>query len=81
MDDDRRDSARIRDRRARSRRNCASLVAARELPSFIELSIRLLAPSMTPGAQIMKLDSLKKLYIEELCDLYSAENQIVKALP
>ena len=29
----------------------------------------------------MKLDSLKKLYIEELRDLYSAENQIVKALP
>src|SRR4051794_22106913 len=29
----------------------------------------------------MKLDSLKKLYIEELRDLYSAENQLVKALP
>jgi len=29
----------------------------------------------------MKLDSLKKLYIEELQDLYSAENQILKALP
>ena len=29
----------------------------------------------------MKLDSLKSLYIEELRDLYSAENQIVKALP
>ena len=29
----------------------------------------------------MKLDSLKKLYIEELRDLFSAENQIVKALP
>jgi ferritin-like metal-binding protein YciE len=29
----------------------------------------------------MKLDSLKKLYIEELRDLYSAENQILKALP
>jgi ferritin-like metal-binding protein YciE len=29
----------------------------------------------------MKLDSLKKLYIEELRDLYSAENQIIKALP
>jgi ferritin-like metal-binding protein YciE len=26
-------------------------------------------------------DSLKKLYIEELKDLYSAENQLVKALP
>ncbi len=29
----------------------------------------------------MKLDSLKKLYIEELRDLYSAENQLLKALP
>jgi len=29
----------------------------------------------------MKLDSLKKLYVEELRDLYSAENQILKALP
>jgi len=29
----------------------------------------------------MKLDSLKKLYIEELRDLYNAENQIIKALP
>jgi ferritin-like metal-binding protein YciE len=29
----------------------------------------------------MKLDSLKKLYLEELRDLYSAEIQLVKALP
>ena len=29
----------------------------------------------------MKLDSLKKLYVEELRDLYSAETQLVKALP
>jgi ferritin-like metal-binding protein YciE len=29
----------------------------------------------------MKLDSLKALYIEELRDLYSAENMLVKALP
>ena len=29
----------------------------------------------------MRLDSLQKLYIEELRDLYSAENQILKALP
>jgi ferritin-like metal-binding protein YciE len=29
----------------------------------------------------MKLDSLQKLYIEELRDLYDAENQLVKALP
>ncbi len=29
----------------------------------------------------MKLDSLETLYVEELRDLYSAENQLVKALP
>src|SRR4030081_2635469 len=29
----------------------------------------------------MKLNSLKKLYLEELRDLYSAETQLVKALP
>jgi ferritin-like metal-binding protein YciE len=30
---------------------------------------------------IMKLDSLKKLYVEELRDIYSAETQLVKVLP
>jgi len=30
---------------------------------------------------MMKLDSLKTLYIEELRDLYNAENQLLKALP
>jgi ferritin-like metal-binding protein YciE len=29
----------------------------------------------------MSLDTLEKLYISELCDLYSAENQLLKALP
>jgi ferritin-like metal-binding protein YciE len=29
----------------------------------------------------MELDTLEKLYVEELKDLYSAENQILKALP
>lgn len=29
----------------------------------------------------MALDSLKGLYVEQLRDLYSAENQIIKALP
>ncbi len=29
----------------------------------------------------MKLESLRELFIEELRDLYSAENQILKALP
>lgn len=29
----------------------------------------------------MKIESLRELYVEELKDLYSAENQLVKALP
>lgn len=29
----------------------------------------------------MSVDSIEKLFIEELRDLYSAENQITKALP
>src|SRR5437899_12269485 len=29
----------------------------------------------------MRLDTLEKLYISELRDLYSAENQLLKALP
>ena len=29
----------------------------------------------------MKLDTLKKLYVNELRDLYNAENQLLKALP
>jgi ferritin-like metal-binding protein YciE len=29
----------------------------------------------------MKLDTLKTLYIDELRDLYNAENQLIKALP
>lgn len=29
----------------------------------------------------MKLDSLKKLYVDQLKDLYSAENQLIEALP
>ena len=29
----------------------------------------------------MKLETLKDLYIQELKDLYSAEKQIIKALP
>lgn len=29
----------------------------------------------------MKLDTLRKLYVEELRDIYNAENQLLKALP
>src|SRR5438046_2313388 len=40
----------------------------------------------TPGLQFkgnrpMEMSSLKELFINELKDLYSAENQIIKALP
>ena len=30
---------------------------------------------------IMNLETLKELYVNELRDLYNAENQLVKALP
>src|SRR5215213_10265851 len=33
------------------------------------------------GGWTMSMDSLKDLYVEQLRDLYSAENQILKALP
>jgi ferritin-like metal-binding protein YciE len=33
------------------------------------------------GGSIMAIESLQDLYIEELKDIYSAENQIIKALP
>jgi ferritin-like metal-binding protein YciE len=35
----------------------------------------------TDEREVMKLDSLEKLYVNELRDLYSAENQLLKALP
>src|SRR3982750_3912671 len=33
------------------------------------------------GTKTMKLDSLETLYVEELRDIYNAENQLLKALP
>jgi ferritin-like metal-binding protein YciE len=33
------------------------------------------------GETLMKLESLEDLYVDELKDLYSAENQLLKALP
>ena len=38
-------------------------------------------PETQNNSLIMKLDSLRTLWIEELRDLYSAETQLVKALP
>src|ERR1051326_9276893 len=40
-----------------------------------------MSPAFAQEKTTMKLDSLKALYIAELRDLYSAENQILKALP
>lgn len=49
----------------------------------LEATERFLRPSFTATANFvtMKLESLKDLYIHELKDLLSAENQIIKALP
>src|SRR6185436_11300157 len=33
------------------------------------------------GATLMKMETLRDLYVDELKDLWSAENQILKALP
>jgi ferritin-like metal-binding protein YciE len=38
-------------------------------------------PTHTPREYVMKLDSLHDLYVADLKDLYSAENQLLKALP
>ena len=32
-------------------------------------------------SRVMNLETLKELYVNELRDLYNAENQLVKALP
>src|ERR1700704_925862 len=37
--------------------------------------------NLNKRGELMKLDSIKKLYLEELRYLYSAETQLVKALP
>jgi ferritin-like metal-binding protein YciE len=40
-----------------------------------------IARTTNHGKDTMSLDTLEKLYISELRDLYSAENQLLKALP
>jgi ferritin-like metal-binding protein YciE len=37
-------------------------------------------PNSFPGGKVPN-DNLKKLYVDELKDLFSAENQLLKALP
>src|SRR4051812_389904 len=39
------------------------------------------ANQTAPGGRAMKIDSVEKLFAEELRDIYNAEQQLVKALP
>jgi ferritin-like metal-binding protein YciE len=48
------------------------------LAALVQQSSR---PNSTTGGKGMKLDTLKTLYVDELRDLYNAENQLLKALP
>jgi ferritin-like metal-binding protein YciE len=60
------------------------LLAAREPHSFRSVPQRLLLRLIAVthhGEDIMPKDSIRQLYIDELKDLYSAETQMVKALP
>lgn len=41
----------------------------------------ILTPKFQLGGQNVKANSLQELYVEQLADLYSAEQQIIKALP
>jgi ferritin-like metal-binding protein YciE len=38
-------------------------------------------PRFRKGTDAMKMDSLREMFVEELKDLYNAENQLLKALP
>jgi ferritin-like metal-binding protein YciE len=60
-----------------------ALSSARKAVSSIVKTIGLTSPSFVAGANVslMQLETLKDLYIHELKDLYSAEQQLVKALP
>jgi ferritin-like metal-binding protein YciE len=57
---------------------CAQLLSE-VAPGVGGNNFRGLEENLTGG--IMKLDTLKKLFVEELRDLYSAETQLLKALP
>jgi hypothetical protein len=60
-----------------------ALSSARKAVSSIVKTIGLTSPSFVAGANVslMQLETLTDLYIHELKDLYSAEQQLVKALP
>src|SRR5581483_7923910 len=44
-------------------------------------SRKILKGPLAQGANTMEMESLQELFVEELKDLYSAENQILKAGP
>jgi len=39
------------------------------------------SPTFSPKENVMEMQSLQDLYVDELRDLYNAENQLIKALP
>jgi ferritin-like metal-binding protein YciE len=74
----------------RRRLGCLAAIASKpkEIAFFIERTRQLLLGS--PASMLrtnqkkefnMSVDSIEKLFVEELKDIYSAENQITKALP
>jgi ferritin-like metal-binding protein YciE len=67
--------------RAIARANPFSFSAILRGSRRVRGKFRGLLHTATQHKKIMKLDSLETLFIEELRDLYSAESQLVKALP
>jgi ferritin-like metal-binding protein YciE len=57
------------------------LCAVSELGAVLGLKEEISTAWNIQQEELMKLDSLETLYIEELRDLYNAENQLLKALP
>src|SRR4051812_30466152 len=51
------------------------------IPSFLLFISKKRGTKLFKTEMVMKIESLRELFIDELKDLYSAENQIIKALP
>ena len=60
---------------------CVRFSGATNTPSLGNKSERTEQEGNIKSEENMKLDTLKKLYVEELRDVYNAEQQLVKALP
>src|SRR5689334_7709492 len=72
--DQRRLKARMRGTRTSSRAVCTRPPGAQDTQtSLSDMTIK--------KGEKMELTTLKQLYVDELKDLYSAENQLLKALP